>query len=67
MKMVYTNESHFLVNNVKNLIEGQEIETFLKNEFVQGGVGEIPAIVTVWLINLMERLVEFDMLNAALN
>lgn len=41
MKMVYTNENQFLVNNVKNLIEVQEINTFLKNEFAQGALGEI--------------------------
>lgn len=41
MKMVYTNESHFLVNNVKNLIEAEEIDAFLKNEFAQGALGEI--------------------------
>jgi len=43
MKMVYTSENHFLVNNVKNLIEAQEINTFIKNEFSQGAVGEISA------------------------
>jgi hypothetical protein len=41
MKMVYTNENNFLVNNVKNMIEAQEIKTFLKNEFSQGAAGEI--------------------------
>jgi hypothetical protein len=41
MKMVYTNENQFIVNNVKNLIEAQEINTFLKNEFAQGALGEI--------------------------
>ena len=54
MKMVYTNESHFLVNNVKNLIEAQEINTFLKNEFAQGAVGEIYAFDSwpeVWVFD----------------
>ena len=41
--MVYTNENHFLVNNAKNLIEAQEITTFIKNEFAQGAIGEISA------------------------
>jgi hypothetical protein len=44
MKMVYTNENNLLVNNVKNLIEANEIDTFVKNEFAQGAVGEISAI-----------------------
>ncbi|MCJ8319815.1 MAG: DUF2007 domain-containing protein [Colwellia sp.] len=54
MKMVYTNESQFLVKNVKNLIEAQEIKTFIKNEFAQGAVGEISAFDAwpeVWVIN----------------
>ena len=41
MKMVYTNESNFIVNNVKNLIEAQQIATFINNEFAQGAAGEI--------------------------
>ncbi|MGJ8693129.1 MAG: DUF2007 domain-containing protein [Thalassotalea sp.] len=47
MKMVYTNENQFIVNNVKNLIEAQGIKTFLKNEFSQGAVGEI-AVFDAW-------------------
>ncbi|MGY8869209.1 MAG: putative signal transducing protein [Pseudomonadales bacterium] len=43
MKMVYTSENQFLVNNAKNLIEAQGIGTFLKNEFAQGAVGETSA------------------------
>lgn len=43
MKMVYSNENSFIVNNMKNLIEGNEIEVFIKNEFAQGAVGEISA------------------------
>jgi len=43
MKMIYSNENHFIVNNVKNLIEAQGISTFIKNEFSQGAVGEISA------------------------
>jgi hypothetical protein len=54
MKMVYSNENTFLVNNVKNIIEAQEIDVFLKNEFAQGAVGETSAIDTwpeVWVLN----------------
>jgi len=43
MKMVYTTENHFIVNNVKNLIEAQGISTFIKNEFSQSAAGEISA------------------------
>lgn len=54
MKMVYSNENNFLVNNVKNLIEAQGIHTFLKNEFAQGAVGEVSAFDSwpeVWIFN----------------
>ena len=54
MKLVYSNQNNILVHNAKNLIEAQGIETALKNEFVQGGVGEISAIDSwpeVWVLN----------------
>jgi len=43
MKMVYTDENFFLVNNAKNIIEAVGIAKFLKNEFAQGAVGEVSA------------------------
>jgi len=52
--MVYSNENHFLVNNVRNLIEAQEIKTFIKNEFAQGAAGEISAFDSwpeVWVFD----------------
>jgi len=54
MKMVYTNENGLIVNNVRNLIEAQGIEVFLKNEFAQGAVGEVSAFDSwpeVWVVN----------------
>lgn len=54
MKMVYTNENHFLANNVRNLLEAQNIKTFIKNEFSQGAVGEISAFDSwpeVWIFD----------------
>jgi hypothetical protein len=42
------------VSNVKNLIEAQEINTFLKNEFAQGAVGEISVFDSwpeVWVVD----------------
>ena len=54
MKLVYSNENHFLVNNAKNLIDAQKIRTFIKNEFAQGAVGEISAFDAwpeVWVTN----------------
>jgi len=54
MKMVYSNENIFLVSNVKNLLEAQQISTFIKNEFAQGALGEISAFDSwpeVWVVN----------------
>ena len=54
MKLVYTNENSFLVNNVRNLIETQDIEVFVKNEYAQGAVGEISAFDSwpeLWVVN----------------
>ena len=43
MKLVYTHENHFIVGNIKNLIEAQDISVFIKNEFSQGAMGETSA------------------------
>ncbi len=54
MKIIYTNENNFLVNNIKNIIEAQGIEVFVKNEYAQGAVGEIPAFEAwpeLWVVN----------------
>jgi hypothetical protein len=54
MKRVYSNENHFLVNNAKTLIDAQGINTFIKNEFAQGAVGEtspFDAWLEVWVTN----------------
>lgn len=44
MKLVYSHDNHFIVGNIKNLIEAQGIKTFIKNEFTQGAMGETSAI-----------------------
>ncbi|MFB0981662.1 MAG: DUF2007 domain-containing protein [Alteromonadaceae bacterium] len=54
MKMLYSNDNNFLVNNIKNIIESHDINTFIKNEFAQGAVGEISAIDAwpeLWVID----------------
>ena len=68
MKLVYSNENNFLVNNVKNLIDAQGISTFIKNEFAQGAVGEISAFDSwseVWVHNDedFERAMEISKLS----
>ena len=54
MKKIYTHDNTFIVHNVKNLVEAQGIEVFLKNEFAQGAVGEVSvfdAWPELWVIN----------------
>lgn len=54
MKLVYSNESHFLANNIKNLLEAESIESFIKNEFAQGALGEVSAFDSwpeVWVVD----------------
>ena len=41
MKLVYTNENCFLVSNARNILENDNIEVVLKNEFVGGGAGDL--------------------------
>ena len=42
MKKVYSSDSYFLVGHLRQLLECQHIECIAKNEFLLGGVGEIP-------------------------
>jgi len=44
----------FLVNNAKNILENQNIEVTLKNEFASGAAGVLAPIdtwVELWIIN----------------
>jgi hypothetical protein len=54
MKLVYSHENQFIVGNIKNLIEAQDIKVFIKNEFAQGALGETAAFdcwPEVWVYN----------------
>lgn len=41
MKLVYTHSIRTMVSNVKNILEQAGIETILRNEYAQGGIGEV--------------------------
>ena len=43
MKLVYSHENQFIVGNIKNLIEAENINVFIKNEFAKGALGETAA------------------------
>jgi len=52
MKKVFTHENRMIVYNMKNLLQGEGIETVMKNEFSGGGVGDLPAFDTwpeIWI------------------
>ncbi len=54
MKLVYTHENRFLVNNSKNILENAGIEVILKNEYAAGGVGDLSPHDTwleLWVLN----------------
>ena len=53
MKLAYTNENRFLVENARNVLENAGIETVLKNEYALGALGEIAPFETwmeVWAV-----------------
>jgi hypothetical protein len=47
MKKVFTHENRMIVYNMRNLLQGEGIETVMKNEFSGGGVGDLPAF-DIW-------------------
>jgi len=46
MEKVFTHENRMIVYNMRNLLQGEGIETVMKNEFSGGGVGDLPAFDT---------------------
>ena len=54
MKMVYTNESSFIVGNAKNILEAHGIGVILKNEHASSVIGEVSAFdawLEIWVKN----------------
>lgn len=59
MKLLYTNESAFLVNNAKNIVEQTGIQVVLKNEFAAGAAGDLAPLDTwleLWIVNDVDYL-----------
>ncbi len=51
-KKFYSSPDTVLINHIKNVLASYGIKSFLKNEFLGGGVGEIPyneCWVELWL------------------
>ncbi len=52
MKIVYTHENKIIVENARNVLSVNGIESVLKNEYASGGIGELSAIDTwpeIWV------------------
>jgi len=41
MKLIYTNENRFLVSNARNILENENIDVLMKNEFIGGAAGDL--------------------------
>jgi len=48
MKLIYTHENRFIVNNMKNIVENARIDTLFKNEYIAGAAGDLAPLDT-WL------------------
>lgn len=46
MKKLFTHENRMIVFNLKNVLEGEGIETVVVNEFAAGGAGDLPTFDT---------------------
>lgn len=59
MKLIYTHENRLLVELAKSKLEVAGIPVFLKNEFAQGGSGDLAPHQT-WLELWLERERDFE-------
>ncbi|WP_404398876.1 DUF2007 domain-containing protein [Idiomarina loihiensis] len=53
MKLIYTHENKLLVENARNLLQMEGIETVMKNEFSSGAAGDLAPLDTwpeLWLV-----------------
>jgi hypothetical protein len=46
MKKVFTHENRMIVFNMKNLLQGEGIDSFVINEFASGGAGDLATFDT---------------------
>ncbi len=50
MQTIYDANNSIEANLLKNLLQQEGIEVFIRGEFLQGGIGELPAIGLVSLM-----------------
>ena len=46
MKKLFTHENRMIVFNLKNVLQAEDIETFVVNEFAAGGAGDLATFDT---------------------
>ena len=46
MKKLFAHENRMIVFNLKNVLQGEDIETVVVNEFAAGGAGDLPTFDT---------------------
>ena len=46
MKKIFTHENRMIVFNMKNLLQGEGIDSFVINEFAAGGAGDLATFDT---------------------
>ena len=46
MKKLFSHENRIIVFNLRNVLEGEGIETHVVNEFAAGGAGDLPTFDT---------------------
>ena len=54
MKLVFTHENSLIVGNARGVLETAGIEVVVRNEFAQGGLGELSAFDTwpeLWVVH----------------
>lgn len=69
MKLIYSHESSIIAGNIKNLLNLNNIEIVLKNEFASGGVGDLSAFdawVEIWLVNDQQEKKAMAIINDAI-
>ena len=46
MRKLFSHENRIIVFNLKNVLEGEGIDTYVVNEFAAGGAGDLPTFDT---------------------
>ncbi len=70
MKMIYTRENRFFVANARNILEANNFDIVVKNEFVSSAIGEVSPFdswVELWLRNDSDYDRACDVINNALS